>query len=74
VTPLSLRLWRVSRRMTQRRLAEALGVTQQTISVWELGRDHHGAPVAIPDDLEARIEAVTRNEDNGRDHKTAASF
>jgi len=60
VTPLDLKLWRVARHLTQARLASMLGVTQQAVSTWELGRDHHGAPVAIPDDLEKRLKEIER--------------
>ena len=62
VTPLSLKLWRVARRMTQQRLARALGVTQQTVSAWELGRTSKGEPVAIPGDLENRLAKLGYND------------
>jgi transcriptional regulator with XRE-family HTH domain len=50
MTPLSLKLWRVARSLSQAQLAKLLGVTQQTISHWEL--------TFPPDDLEARLRAV----------------
>lgn len=57
--------------MSQQRLASLLWVTQQTISVWELGRDHHGAPVSLPGDLEAKLEAIERmrGQDNENQHE-----
>ena len=38
MTPLDLKLWRVRRKLSQKRLAELLGVTQQTLSAWEMSR------------------------------------
>jgi transcriptional regulator with XRE-family HTH domain len=66
MTPLDLKLWRVRRGLSQKRLAELLGVTQQTLSAWEgrranqLGRIPPGWRIeVILDEVDKSLETAT---------------